>query len=132
MRRNRSAFILVLLLIVGAGTVSTAQRGGWVYLGSAHVDGGVDHDRINCHGKDTFRALRFQILGNAVQFDRINVVYGNHNTEPLPFRVRVAPGTMSRPLPLRGGERDIAYVEFWYQKASWANNKPEVKLYGQR
>ena len=67
-------------------------------------------------------------VSRAAQFDRINVVYGNHNSEPLPFRFRVAPGG-GREIDLRGGERDIAYVEFWYQKASWGS-KPEVRLYG--
>jgi hypothetical protein len=104
------------------------QRGHWVYLGSTQIDGGVDHDKIKCHGKDTYRALEFRVTGSAVQFDRINVVYGNHNSEPLPFRFRVAPGG-GREIDLRGGERDIAYVEFWYQKASWGS-KPEVRLYG--
>jgi hypothetical protein len=106
------------------------QGGRWVYLGSSQIDGGVDHDKIRCHGKDTYRALQFRVTGSAVQFDRINVVYGNHNSEPLPFRFRVAPGGECA-IDLRGGERDIAYVEFWYQKASWGS-KPEVRLYGKR
>ncbi len=70
------------------------------------------------------------MTGSPVQFDRINVVYGNHNQEPIPFRFRVPPGA-GRTIDLRGGNRDIAYVEFWYQKASWSA-KPEVKLYGQQ
>jgi hypothetical protein len=106
------------------------QGGRWVYLGSSQIDGGVDHDKIRCHGKDTYRALQFRVTGSAVQFDRINVVYGNHNSEPLPFRFHVAPGG-DRAIDLRGGERDMAYVEFWYQKASWGS-KPEVRLYGKR
>ena len=117
-----------LLSIFGIGNSASAQRGGWVHLGSTQVDGGVDHDKIKCHGKDTYRALQFRVTGSPVQFDRINVVYGNHNNEALPFRFRVAPGG-TRAIDLRGGERDIAYVEFWYQKASWGS-KPEVQLYG--
>jgi hypothetical protein len=34
-------------------------------------------------------------------------------------------------LDLVGGERDIASVKFWYEKASWGK-KPEVRLYGRR
>jgi len=88
----------------------------------------MEHDKIKCHGKGTYRVLQFRVTGSAVQFDRINVVYGNHTSEPLPFRFRVAPGG-GREIDLRGGERDIAYVEFWYQKASWGS-RPEVRLYG--
>jgi hypothetical protein len=117
-------------LVLALGFPIYGQGGRWVYLGSSQIDGGIDHDKIRCHGKDTYRALEFRVTGSAVEFDRINVVYGNHNSEPLPFRFRVAPGG-GRAIDLRGGERDIAYVEFWYQKASWGS-KPEVRLYGRR
>jgi hypothetical protein len=120
--------VLVSLLVLGACTSARAQHGGWQYLGSSHVDGGADHDQIKCRGKDTFRRLQIRVKGSPVQFDRINVVYGNHNSEPIPFRFRVASGG-ARTIDLRGGNRDIAYVEFWYQKASWGS-KPEVRLYG--
>jgi hypothetical protein len=137
---RRMSFIVGLsALLIGLSPSADTQvrlprggggGGGWVHLGNSHVDGNADHDKINCHGKDTYRRLRIQVTGSPVQFDRINVVYGNHNQEPLPFRFRVTPGA-GRTIDLRGGNRDIAYVEFWYQKASWST-KPEVRLYGQQ
>ena len=80
---------------------------------------------------DTYTALQFRVSGAAVQFDRIVVEYGNHSTRAYPFRILVPPNGSSRVLDLVGGERDIASVKFWYEKASWGN-KPEVRLYGRR
>ena len=100
-------------------------------LESQNVEGRVDHDKINVHGKDTYRALQFRVTGAAVQFDRIVVEYGNHKTRAYPFRMLVRANGSSPALDLVGGDRDITNVEFWYEKASWGK-KPEVRLYGRR
>jgi hypothetical protein len=66
-----------------------------------------------------------------VQFDRVQVEYGNHQTRVYPFRMLVRANGVSRALDLAGGYRDITNVEFWYEKASWGK-KPEVRLYGRK
>lgn len=48
----------------------------------------------------------------------------------LPFRFRIAAGG-TRIADLPGEARDIAYVEIWYEKASWCT-KPEVEPFGLR
>jgi len=121
----------VAVLMLGAAYPADAKRAAWELLGTKEIEGRVDHDKINCHGKETFRALQFRVRGAAVQFDRIVVEYGNHQTRAYPFRMRVRANGSSPVLDLVGGERDLANVEFWYEKASWGQ-KPEVRLYGRR
>src|SRR5262245_62912817 len=121
----------VAVLMLGAAYPADAKRAAWELLGTKEIEGRVDHDKINCHGKDTYTALQFRVSGAAVQFDRIVVEYGNHNRQPYPFRMLVRANGASRVLDLAGGERDITSVEFWYEKASWGK-KPEVRLYGRR
>ena len=103
----------------------------WEHLGTKEIEGTVDHDKISCHGKDTYTALQFRVRGAAVQFDRVVVEYGNHVKRPYPFRMRVRANGASPVLDLAGGERDLTSVEFWYEKASWGK-KPEVRLYGRK
>ena len=130
-RRYGVTTILTAILIVGVAHSVGAQRRGWQLLGTKSIEGHVDYDEIKCHGKETFTALQFRVTGAAVQFDRIVVEYGNHNSRPYPFRLLVRPNGASPVLDLVGGERDIANVKFWYEKASWGT-KPEVRLYGRR
>src|SRR5262249_48994904 len=129
-RYGLTTIITALLLVAAVGAVH-AQRRGWELLGTKSIEGRVDSDEIKCHGKDTFTALQFRVTGAAGQFDRIVVEYGNHNARPYPFRMLVRPNGASPVLDLAGGERDIATVKFWYEKASWGT-KPEVRLYGRR
>ena len=129
--RQRLTMVVAAMLVLGVASSVNAQRGGWDHLGTKEIEGRVDHDKIKCHGKDTYRAIQFRVSGAAVQFDRIQVEYGNHKTRVYPFRMLVPPNGSSPVLDLVGGERDITNVEFWYEKASWGK-KPEVRLYGRR
>ena len=130
--KRRLTTVMAVLVILGVASSVSAQRGAaWEHLGTKEIEGKVDHDKIKCHGNDTYRALQFRVTGAAVQFDRIVVEYGNHKTRAYPFRMLVPPNGSSPVLDLIGGDRDITNVEFWYQKASWGK-KPEVRLYGRR
>ena len=130
--RRRFTTMIATPLILGASqSAAAAQRGQWEHLGTKEIEGRVDHDKISCHGKDEYRALQFRVSGAAVQFDRIQVEYGNHQTRAYPFRMRVRANGVSPALDLAGGFRDITSVEFWYEKASWGK-KPEVRLYGRK
>ena len=129
--RHRLTTIVAALLVIAAAHAVSAQHRGWELLGTKSIEGRVDYDEIKCHGKDTYTALQFRVTGAAVQFDRVVVEYGNHNSRPYPFRRLVRPNGASPVLDLVGGERDIATVKFWYEKASWGT-KPEVRLFGRR
>ena len=132
MTRRQFAAIVATPLILGIARSAAAQRGPmWEELGKKEIEGKVDHDKIKCHGKDTYRALQFRVNGAAVKFLRVQVEYGNHQTRAYPFQILVPPGGSSPALDLVGGERDITNVEFWYEKASWGK-KPQVRLYGRR
>lgn len=129
--RRRVTTALAGLLIAGLVGSVAAQPGAWEHLGTKEIEGKADHDKIRAHGNGTYKALQFRVSGAAVQFDRVVVEYGNHKTHAYPFRILVPPNGASPVLDLRGGDRDITNVEFWYQKASWGK-KPEVRLYGRR
>ena len=125
-------FLFVLLGFVGLAAAQTrrgAPGAAWQYLGNAHVDGNADHDKIKVHGKDTYHSLQLRAVGSPIEFDHVVVTYGNKNSHTVPTRFRVPAGGSSGVIPLAGGERDIAWVEIWYRKASWSS-KPEVRLYG--
>ncbi|MGH9748162.1 MAG: hypothetical protein ACRD59_18855 [Candidatus Acidiferrales bacterium] len=128
----RWVFLLALVL-AGFAVAHSAPRGGhWVYLGSSHVDGRADHDRINVSGGDgPFRALRFKVSGVSVQFDHVIVRYGNGQEQQLAANFVVPGNSSSPPIDLPGNYRNIQTVEMWYQRGNWGKN-PKVSVYGLR
>jgi hypothetical protein len=122
---------VILVLVFGVGQTLNAQRGGWIHLGDKHVDGKADHDKISIGRSDgTFRQLQIRVEDAPVDFQRVVVHYGNGTDEELQFRERINAGGETRAMDLRGGNRFIKSVEFWYEKADWGSRRPTVRLYG--
>ena len=122
---------LTLLLLLSFGPASYAR--GWVYLGEAHVDGAADHDKIKVGRSDgRFRAIQIKVDRAPVEFNHVVVHYGNGTNEEIQVRQKIRAGGSTRDIDLRGGDRVIESVEFWYEKARWRERRPTVELYGRR
>jgi hypothetical protein len=124
-----SAVALFFVLALG---MSSNARERWAYLGSAHVDGGIDHDSIHVGSSDgRFRAIQLRVSGGAIEFQRVVVHFGNGTQEDLVVRERIPNGGVTRPIDLPGERRVIQSVELWYGKNRW-EHRPKVSLYGIR
>ena len=133
-KRHAVAVSVALLLTIGPMLHAQIRRGGvggWEHLGNAHVDGRADHDNINVGG-GTFTALQMGVTNGAIGFDRIVVHFRQGGEEVLPVGAVVRSGGRTRPIPLRGGAREVRDVEVWYQKGAHNEGKPRVDLFGRR
>jgi hypothetical protein len=130
--RLRNIFRVVLMAIfVGLVAQAASAQPRWVFLGDKHVDGHDDHDKISIGSKEgTFRQLQIRVKVAPVVFKRVVVHFGNGADEELQFAERINAGGSTRPLDLRGTDRIIKSVEFWYEKARWGERRPTVELYG--
>lgn len=130
---------LIVLFTSMMGASLFAQRNGgvrppvgrWVYLGEANVDGARDHDTIQVGRQDgRFRAVQIRVERAPIEFQRVIVNYGNGQRDELEFRDRIRAGGTTRALDLKGGDRAITNVEFWYSPATYRGARPRVRLYG--
>src|SRR4051812_19003249 len=121
MLRNRVAWsgVVVLTLLTGLSSTVSAQRDRdrgrgrerWELLGTAHVDGAVDHDSIQVGIRDgRFRAIQLRVRGGAIEFSRVVVRYGDGEPEEITVRDRIPSGGQTRAIDLRGRERFIRSV----------------------
>ena len=128
--RNAVRALAMVLLVIGINQASSSQR-RWVHLGDKHVDGKSDHDKISIGSSEgRFRQLQIRVEDAPVDFQRVVVHFGNGADKELQFRERINAGGATRPMDLRGNDRIIKSVEFWYEKANWGSQRPTVRLYG--
>jgi hypothetical protein len=122
----------VLVLVCGSSQTLNAQRDrGWIHLGDKHVDGKSDHDKISIgRSEGTFRQLQIRVKDAPVNFQRVVVHFANGEDEELQFRELIVAGGQTRPLDLRGNNRVIKSVDFWYERAHWVSRRPTVRLFG--
>ena len=126
--------LLPLTILLGCALAQAQPRGEWTYLGDAHVDGNIDHDRIVVTGaRGEFRAIRFRVEHAAIEFDRVVVHFGNGESERIPIRHVVRAGEESRVIDLPGRRRVIESVEFWYARRNMRNpERPKLTMFGLR
>jgi hypothetical protein len=131
LRTARGRIFLLSFLLLACAFSSAAQRGHWVYLGSSHVDGRADHDRITVNGGDgPFRAIRFKVSGVSVKFDHVIVRFGNGQQQQLAANFVVAGNTSSPAIDLPGTFRNIVTIDMWYERGNWGKHNPKVSVYG--
>ena len=127
--RRALATTVTFLLLLGISSASYAK--GWVYLGEAHVDGAVDHDKIKVgRSEGRFKAIQLRVDRAPVEFRHVVVHYANGTSEEVQVRQKIRAGGSTRDIDLRGGDRVIESVELWYEKANYGSRRPRVRLFG--
>lgn len=122
-----------LFLLLSIGQAALAQRDyRRDFLGQAQVDGLRDYDRITVGRREgRFQGIQIRVGGAPVEFQRVVVNYANGASEEIELRNRIPAGGESRVADLRGNDRAIRSVDFWYSRASrQAGLRPRVYLYG--
>jgi hypothetical protein len=131
MKIDRKVLVVlsVFLLLSTALFAQRYGRGGWQFLGEAHVDGRADHDNISIH-EGAFRSLQLRVENGPIEFDHVVVHYENGGNEELRVREVIPAGGHTRDIDLRGDRRNIRSVELWYGKAAPRSGRPRVTVYG--
>lgn len=107
------------------------QRGRWEYLGEANVDGQRDHDFIRVgRSEGRFSRLQIHVDRAPITFERVVVHFANGGDEVINMRNRIPAGGQTRAIDLRGNDRVITGVEFWYSRGNYRSRQPHVRLYG--
>ena len=123
------AMAFAFLLLVCAGTVS-AQ---WEDLGSKEVTDRAESDVFHLSTEGQFRALRFRVTRAPVRFYRMEVTYANGEKDNIEIRSLIRAGGNSRVIDLRGRDRFLRSVKFWYEAASVGRGrKASVTLFGRK
>ena len=133
--------VLGLLVVLSAGGIVSAQSskyakpqapGRWVFLGHSQVDGWADHDRIHVgRGRGRFQRVQIRVDRAPIEFQRVVVHYANGRSEEVNIQHRIPAGGQTRAIDLRGKDRNIDSVEFFYLRGrSHSARTPRVRLYG--
>jgi hypothetical protein len=117
-----TAFLFVTVL-------GAADR--WAALGSRSVTDRVDHDTIVVTGaKGDFNAIKLTVQRSAVRFYRVVVHYRNGGQQEIQLRNVIEAGGETRVIDLRGKDRVIKAVDFWYEAKSIGRRGAVVRLFG--
>lgn len=127
-------FAGVLVLAASAcASAPAAQARDWAFLGQREVSDRLDRDRIAVTARrGEFRRLKLMVERASVDLHRVVVHYGNGTRDEIELRATVRAGGQTRAFDLRGRDRVIRSVEFWYDANTLRGRTAVVRLLGLR
>jgi hypothetical protein len=128
MRHIPKIFFLIALFAITSGFV---QVDVWTKLGSRRVSHSADHDEILVTGRaGTFNAIKLTVEKADVTIGRVIVMFRGGGTEEMQLRNRISAGGETRAIDIRGRNRIIRKVIFYYTTQPGESKKAKVTLYG--
>ncbi len=125
--------VLAALLMISFLSTSEifAQQGTWERLGSRRVDRRVDHDEIIVTWLEgAFDAIKIEVKGAPLNMHRCVVHFANGGDQEILTRHNFAQGSDSRVIDLKGNNRIINRISFWYDTQGLLRGKAIVTVWG--
>ncbi|MEB3312363.1 MAG: hypothetical protein VKJ02_19225 [Snowella sp.] len=140
MKKMIASLVIAGLMVISVGTQKqwpllsqVEAKANWVLLGERIVADKLDHDTIPVTiARGNFRRIQFRVKEQAIQILRLVVHYGNGDADKIEVRQSIPAGGESRIIDLKGGDRIIQKIEFWYEAKSLGNKRALVRVYGIR
>lgn len=109
-------------------TAAEAQRGGWRIIGFKTVGSGSDRDTIRVRGRERFRQVQLCSLNRPIRMIDFDVVFANGGRQDVQVRNRIAPGSCTRAIDLKGERRDIERIDLTYGRLERGVRTPVVQV----
>lgn len=121
----------LLVLAVAALSLSFTAPPRWELLGSRKVNYGLDRDEILVTVREgTFDAIKLMVNRAPINLHRVVIHFGNGTTQEVEVRNNIPAGGETRVMDIRGNNRIIRKVVFWYDTKNLAPGKAVVQLWG--
>jgi hypothetical protein len=105
----------------------------WQQLGSRVVDYTLDHDVVSLNNsKEAFNQLRISVKGGALNMHKATVHFANGDKQDIDFPEVVSNETGGKVLDLKGNNRVIEKVTFWYDTKANSTEKATIEVWGKK
>jgi len=125
---NYRLSISILFLI---GSIASVAAQSWTSLGSAKVNGAVDHDEIMVtSSRGDFSAIKLFVANEGIEFKNVLIYFGNGTHTEVGIKEFIPAGGETRVIDLPGHDRVLRKVVFYYKSNPKTSKKGKVILYG--
>ena len=132
MLNHKSISLILVALCLGTMAFTPVQH-NWVKLGERKVNHAVDRDEIRVTIKEgVFKKIKLRVKHRKVTFRDVKVYYANGDVQDIKLRREIPAGGETRVIDLKGNNRVITKVVFWYNTKRVRGRRAEVALWGWR
>ena len=114
-------------------TPTAAIAAKWELLGRRRVKMSADRDEIPVTFlQGRFKRIQLRVYDNAVNFQRVRVIFENGESFDANIRDRIRPGRMTRQIDLPGRRRNIRKIILRYDSVNNSKGRARVEVWGIR
>jgi hypothetical protein len=128
--------VVALFLLATASSFGQDDKNllkGWTALGSRVVDYTLDHDVVSLNNsKEVFTQLRVSVSGGALNMHKATVHFANGDKQDIDFPEVATAENTGRMIDLKGNNRVIEKITFWYDTKANSTQKATVEVYGKK
>jgi len=130
MKSKFSILVCSLLLGIAAVTLSF-NANGWRNLGTKTVNYRLDKDVLDVQLRDgSFQQLKFVVRGGSLNMHKVVVHFENGGQQEIELRQKFNQGSSSRVIDLKGNNRLIEKITFWYDTQNSSHRKAKLTVFG--
>ncbi|MEQ1585902.1 MAG: hypothetical protein ABL895_08500 [Cyclobacteriaceae bacterium] len=137
MKKRTILTILAVVLVMTQAQMAFAQMAdksldGWTLLGTRVVDYTLDRDVVAITDTQYFTELKFVVKNGTLNMHKCTVHFAGGDTKDIAFADEVNKSNDGRILDLKGSNKTIEKVTFWYDTKNESTNKSIVELWGKK
>jgi hypothetical protein len=125
---------MIALTILVNSRVAQAQSSSeeWQQLGTHVVDYALDYDVIPVtYKKGTFTTLKIKVKDGNINMHRCMITFENGDKQEIEIKHHFTSGS-DKTIDLKGNNRIIEKVAFWYDTKSKSSQKAIVEVWGKK
>lgn len=125
--------ILTLLLLAGVCGNTFAQNliKDWKQLGTRVVDYTLDHDVVSLNNSSkAYTSLKVFVKNGSLNMYKATVHFANGDKQDIELPETVTSENDGRAIDLKGNDRVIEKVTFWYDTKKTSNQKSTIEVWG--
>lgn len=135
MKTNKLLVAVIAMFMIATAQISFGQNliKDWEPLGTRVVDYTLDHDVVSLKSSTTaFTALRVSVKGGTINMHKATVHFANGDKQDINFPEVLTPENDGKVIDLKGNDRVIEKVTFWYDTRQSAKEKATIEVFGKK
>lgn len=112
--------------------IAVAQTEEWQLLGKHIVDYSLDYDVVPVtYKKGTFTTLKIRVMDGNINMHRCMITFENGEKQEIEIKHQFTAGG-EKIVDLKGNDRIIEKVAFWYDTKNKSSQKAVVEVWGKK
>lgn len=126
---------VIALMLMSISSIGFSQNliKDWKMLGTRVVDYTLDHDVVSLNNsQEAFTSLKVVVKNGSLNMHKATIHFANGDKQDISFPDVVTNETDGRTIDLKGNDRVIEKVTFWYDTRNASSQKATIEVYGKK